>query len=68
MAFGINLVLDTNFMYLMYPPKGNPLVWFEKTFGNHLIGYPVLIALVLLLMYGPAAYLRRRSNKKEITV
>lgn len=65
-ALCVNLALDTNFMYLMYPPKGNPLVWFEKTFGNHLIGYPVLIALVLFVMYGSAACLARRKTKRRM--
>lgn len=61
-VYGINLLLDTNFMFLMKAPKGNPLYWFEKTFGEHLIGYPILIALVLLTMYIPVVYQARRKK------
>ena len=49
----INLVLDTNFMFLMYAEPGNPLYLFETAFGSHLIGFPVLIGLVLLVMHFP---------------
>lgn len=61
-VYGINLLLDTNFMFLMRAPKGNPLYWFEKTFGEHLIGYPILIALVLLIMYIPIVLAARRKK------
>lgn len=57
---GVNLLLDTNFMFLMYAPEGNPLYWFAEHFGNHLIGFPVLIALVCGVMYLPILY---RSKK-----
>ena len=66
-VYGINLLLDTNFMFLMKAPKGNPLYWFEKTFGEHLIGYPILIALVLLVMYIPIVYTAHRK-KRNIAV
>ena len=49
----INFILDTNFMFLMYAEPGNPLMWFETNLGSHLIGFPVLIVLILLLMYVP---------------
>lgn len=49
----INILLDTNFMFLMHADPGNPLMWFETAFGSHLIGFPVLITLVLILMYIP---------------
>ena len=49
----INLVLDTNFMFLMYAEPGNPLYWFETAFGSHLSGFPVLITVVLLVMHFP---------------
>ena len=35
-------------MFLMYAPEGNPLYWFQQTFGNHFIGFPVLIAAVVV--------------------
>lgn len=62
-VYGLNLLLDTNFMFLMKAPKGNPLYWFEKNFGEHLIGYPILIALVLLLMYIPVVFATRRRKQ-----
>lgn len=52
-ALGTNLVLGTNFMFLMEAPPGSPLVWFEQVFGTHLVGFPVIIVLLLLVMYAP---------------
>ena len=52
-AFGANLLFDTNFMFLMEAPAGTPLAWFEQVCGNHLIGFPVIIVLLLLVMYIP---------------
>lgn len=51
--YGLNLLLDTNFMFLMEAEAGNPLYWFGQNWGNHLWGFPVIIAGVLLIMYGP---------------
>lgn len=58
-----NLLFDENFMFLMYPEPGNPLYWFEQQFGSHLIGFPVLIALVFLVMCIPCAFLNTRSRQ-----
>ena len=66
--YAVNLLLDTNFMFLMYAPKGNPLYWFGETFGNHLIGYPVLIAAVVMLMYLPPELIRRLRHRKALTI
>lgn len=52
-AYGANRLFDTNFMFLMYADAGNPLKWFETAFGSHLIGFPVLGAAVILVMYAP---------------
>ena len=62
----VNLSLGTNFMYFMKAPKGNPLYWFETTFGEHLIGYPVLVALVLLVMFAPVSY-QSRIHRRTLT-
>ena len=51
-VFLINLLLDTNFMFLMYAEEGNPLLIFEELWGSHLLGFPVLLPLVMALMYG----------------
>lgn len=47
----VNLLLDTNYFFLMEAEKGNPLYLFEQAFGSHLIGFPVIIAGVLFVMY-----------------
>lgn len=61
----VNHALDTNYMYLMSAPKGTPLIWFEKMFGEHLIGFPVLIALILFVMYTPVVLYERRKRRAE---
>ena len=62
--YGINLLLDTNFMFLMSADAGNPLYLFEQLWGNHLYGFPVLIAAVLLVMYVPLVIFRKIKSKK----
>lgn len=49
----VNLLLDCNFMFLMSASPGNPLYLFKKAFGNHLLGYPVLITAVVAVMHLP---------------
>ena len=63
--YGINLLLDTNFMFLMSADEGNPLYLFEQLWGNHLLGFPVLIAAVLFLMYVPLIVFRK-VKKRDI--
>ena len=50
--YGINLLLDTNFMFLMYAEPGNPLYLFEQMWGSHLWGFPVIITGVMIVMFG----------------
>ena len=64
-ALAANLILDTNFMFLMEAEKGNPLYAFEQLFGSHLIGFPILIAAVLVVMYVPMEIYRK--HKKTVT-
>ena len=61
-----NLILDTNFMFLMEAESGNPLCLFEQAFGNHLIGFPILIAAVLVVMYVPMELYRKFKRKHLI--
>lgn len=61
--YGINLLLDTNFMFLRSASEGNPLYVFEQLWGNHLYGFPVLIAAVLLVMYVPLVVFRKIKEK-----
>ena len=49
----VNLIWDSNFMFLNYAEPGNPLYWFEVQFGNHLIGLPVLMGAVAVVMHLP---------------
>ncbi len=63
--YGLNLLLDTNFMFLMSADPGNPLYFFETLWGNHLLGFPVIIAGILLVMYGPIV-LADKLRKKEL--
>lgn len=67
-AYAVNLAFGTNFMFLMYAEPGNPLKWFENTFGNHLVGFPVLGAAVIFVMYVPVSLWRAwkgRAGTKE---
>lgn len=48
-----NEVFGTNFMFLSYASKSNPLYWFQKNWGNHLWGYVVLAPLLVGGMYAP---------------
>lgn len=47
----LNPVLDANFMFLDHAPEGTPLVWFREHWGNHLLGYPPLLAALMAVMY-----------------
>ena len=66
--YGINRLLDTNFMFLMDVEPGNPLYPFEQAWGNHLYGFPVLIAAVIAVMYAPvyaSRALRRLAAQRD---
>ena len=57
----LNLLWDTNFMFLMDPDSGNPLELFEQILGSHLWGFPILLPVVVLLMYLPLRLAKKRS-------
>jgi hypothetical integral membrane protein (TIGR02206 family) len=59
----INLLLNTNFMFLMSADEGNPLYLFEQMWGNHIYGFPVLITAVLIVMYVPLVIFRKMKSK-----
>ena len=61
----VNILLDTNFMFLMSADPGNPLYLFEELWGNHLYGFPVIIAGVLIVMYVPL-YVIRFCNHRNL--
>ncbi len=62
--YGINLLLDTNFMFLMSADPGNPLYFFEQMWGSHLLGFPVIIVGVLLVMFLPLELYRKLRESK----
>ncbi len=62
-VYGLNLLWDTNFMFLMKPDSGNPLELFEKLLGSHLWGFPILLPVVVLIMYIPILVLKKRKAK-----
>ena len=61
-VYGLNLLWDTNFMFLMKPDSGNPLEMFEKLLGSHLWGFPILLPVVVLVMYLPAHLIKNRKQ------
>ena len=63
-VYGLNLLWDTNFMFLMEPDSGNPLELFEQLLGSHLWGFPILLPLAVLVMYIPI-YIFKNRNLKE---
>lgn len=65
-VYFINLIFDTNFMFLMKADKGNPLYIFEQLFGYHWIGFPILMAAVLILMYVPLVIYRKIRKTESI--
>lgn len=60
----INLLCDTNFMFLMDPEKGNPLGIFQKYLGSHLWGFPILLPIVMFIMYIPILISQKCGKKK----
>ncbi len=64
-VLGINFWLDTNFMFLMSASPGNPLYFFEEQFGNHLIGIPVLLPIIMVIMYLPVLIVKFIKMGKE---
>jgi hypothetical integral membrane protein (TIGR02206 family) len=64
-VYGLNLLWDTNFMFLMKPDTGNPLELFEKLLGSHLWGFPILLPVVILVMYLPVFLVGKFKASKQ---
>ena len=64
-VYGLNLLWDTNFMFLMKPDSGNPLELFEKLLGSHLWGFPILLPVVILMMYLPVFLVGKFKASKQ---
>lgn len=58
-AWLMNHFFDTNFMFLRYASKGNPLYIFKEVFGNHLWGFPILGTAVIAVMFAPVLLIRK---------
>ena len=63
--FALDATLDLNFFYLMSAPTGHFIDWFTHHCGSHLVGYPVLLALLFTVSYGGYALVRLIFPKKE---
>ena len=61
-VYCLNLLWNTNFMFLMEPDSGNPLEVFEKLLGSHLWGFPILLPVVILVMYLPVFIVKKRNK------
>ena len=66
--YGINLLLNTNFMFLMSADPGNPLYFFEQLWGNHLLGFPVLIVGILIVMFVTMVTFRKVKERSVAKV
>lgn len=62
-AWIINPWLDSNFFFMAEAGSGNPLYWFEQNWGNHLLGFPVLITAIVAVMHGPWVVARKLKTK-----
>ena len=66
-VYFLNLLWDTNFMFLMEPDSGNPLELFEKLLGSHLWGFPILLPVVILLMYLPIFIIQNGKKHAKVS-
>ena len=64
-----NHLLGTNFMFLSYASRSNPLYWFKKHMGHHLWGYAVLGPLLAGGLYAPQLLRAlRRLRRRHLAV
>lgn len=67
-ALVVNLLFDTNFMFLMRTDDISFLVLFENLLGNHRWAFPILLPLVLVVMYLPVYILNRKPKTAQSTL
>ena len=63
-ALIVNLLFDTNFMFLMETETVSILILFEELFGSHLWAFPVLIPIILAVMQLPPFVMQKIKLKK----
>ena len=59
-----NLTLGTNYMFLAEPDNAI-LPIFEKAFGSHLVGFPILLTLLWGALFAPFEILAHKKAKKH---
>ena len=64
-VYFLNLLWDTNFMFLMEPDSGNPLELFQTLLGSHLWGFPILLPFVILIMYIPVLLFKKADPRRQ---
>lgn len=62
-VFGVNLLCDTNFMFLMRTDDISFLVLFEDIFGAHQWAFPILLPIIMLIMYLPVVIKNKFKGK-----
>ena len=62
-VYFLNLLWDTNFMFLMYAEPGTPFVFFEETLGHYLTGFFILVPAVLIVMMLPILLADARNKR-----
>jgi len=67
-AFAVNQMIGSNYMFLSYAPKDTPLEVFESLFGNpgYLIPTILLLFIIWFLFYIPWLIHSYRKRKREI--
>ena len=63
-AIIVNNICGTNYMFLAKATF--PLTIFKDLLGNHLWGFPILIAAVLIVMYVPVEIYRYVIKKEKV--
>ena len=64
--YGVNLVLNTNFMFLMGVDEGNVLHFFQENLGFHLLGVPIIESIIIFILYAPFHIYRAIKSKDLI--
>ena len=63
-VYVFDLLADTNYMFLNWPPENTPLMWFAPLGRLYILGYLPLIAIVWTVLYFP---FYRKNGKKART-
>lgn len=67
-VYGVDLLLDTNFMFLRRAGEGNPLSWLEGFLGNpgYLIGIPLIAVCCWTVLYGLPWLIKLCQHKSRL--